>query len=570
MSNKAIWILMLVLLVVILMVIGLGAGFYYLLNKPVTVQRDTVVEIAVTGQISEFPSQDPLGSLFASVGSNLWDLSQIFRSAANDERVSAIYMEIHPFSASWAQVEEIRDDIKQFQESGKKVHSFLSVDIATEIQLYLASASDSITMNPTSGFLIDGLMSEVVFMKRTLDKIGVKPQFLQFKEYKSAETYTRQNLSPEIREMLESVLGEIQNRFIETVAEERNLEPGKLAELVDIGILTSDLALEAGLIDRQAYRNEIRSTLNDKQGKYNGIPMSTYLDASSYRKTGSPKARVAVVGGFGTIITGKSNDFSGIMGGSTLSQRLRELRENDSIDGVIFRVNSPGGSAVGSDMIWREVRELEASGKPVIVSMSGVAGSGGYYISMGARRIICQPSTITGSIGVIFGKFDLSGLYDWLGMDIDRVKLAKNADLFSLYSSLSEEQREQITNWMEDVYDAFVTKAAEGRNMTYEALEPKAHGRIYTGSQAKEEGLVDELGGMAVAISEMKSALSLKEDDLISLQIYPRPKTLLETLTSGDLFELRQKFSMIDWLRSELQQMEVPSVWLLAPEITIK
>ena len=570
MTNKTLWVLMLILLIIVLLVIGLGAGFYYLFKKPPALEKETVLEVILAGQISEFPSMDPFGSLFSTAGPNLWDLNRALRSAGKDENISSIYLEIHPFLASWAQVEEIRDSLMQFRDSGKKVHCFLSVDIATEIQLYLASAADSIAMNPTSGFLIDGLMSEVVFMKRTLEKIGVKPQFIQFKEYKSAETYTRRSMSPEIREMLTGILAEIQGRFISTVSQERGVARERMEQLVNTGILTSETALAEGLIDELAYRNKIRKRLRGSAARYHGISLSSYLESGSYRRDGQPRAKVAVVGGFGTIITGKSNEFSGFLGGTTLSGNLRELREDPTIDGVIFRVDSPGGSAVGSDMIWREIRLLEEAGKPVIVSMSGVAGSGGYYISMGARRIVCQPSTITGSIGVIFGKFDLSGLYDWLGMDIDRIKLAKNADIFSFYSSLTDSQKELVTAWMKEVYYAFVSKAAKGRNMTYETLEPKAHGRIYTGTQAREAGLVDELGGMEVAIREIKSALNLEEEDMISLQIYPRPKTLLEILASGELLELKKKFSIIDRIRSELRQLEQPSIWLLAPEIAIR
>jgi protease-4 len=220
-------------------------------------------------------------------------------------------------------------------------------------------------------------------------------------------------------------------------------------------------------------------------------------------------------------------------------------------------------------MIWREVTLLEEEGKPVIVSMSGVAGSGGYYIAMGAGRIISQPSTITGSIGVIFGKFDVSGLYEWLGMDLDRIKVAPNADLFSLQSSLTQEQRTQVENWMNEVYREFVQKAADGRSLEFDELEPKAHGRIYTGAQALEAGLVDQLGGMIVAIAEMKTALDLDQTDQIQLELFPKPKTLFELLTSGKLLEIDQPPLMSDLLAKELRILETPGVWMLAPEIKI-
>ena len=198
-----------------------------------------------------------------------------------------------------------------------------------------------------------------------------------------------------------------------------------------------------------------------------------------------------------------------------------------------------------------------------------MAGSGGYYIAMGAGRIISQPSTITGSIGVIFGKFDVSGLYEWLGMDVDRVKVAPNADLFSLQSSLTQEQRAQIEDWMNEVYRDFVQKAAEGRSMEYDELEPKAHGRIYTGAQALDQGLVDQLGGMNVAIAEMKNALNIDQKDQVQLELFPKPKTLFELLASGKLLEIGQPPLLRDLMAKELHILENPGVWMLAPEIRI-
>jgi protease-4 len=202
--------------------------------------------------------------------------------------------------------------------------------------------------------------------------------------------------------------------------------------------------------------------------------------------------------------------------------------------------------------------------------MSGTAGSGGYYISMGARRVISQPSTITGSIGILFGKWNLSGLYEWLGMDVDRIKLSPNADMFSSFKSLTPEQRERIEGMMQETYDDFVAKAARARGMTYDELEPKAHGRIYTGKQALEQGLVDQLGGMTVAVSEMKKALNLADSDEIELRLYPKPKTFWESLASGDLLEMGQRTVDVRALTERLRLLETPKIWLLAPEIRIQ
>jgi protease-4 len=571
MRRSKLWIVIVLLLVMVIAVVGLGAGFYYLISRPPSIQEGTVVEVTLSGVLAELPVTDPLTLLLGSKGQNLWDLREVFRSASEDTRVAAIYLEIRPLLASWAQIEEVREFIKAFQKSGKQVHAFLSVDMATEKELYLVAAADSITLNPTSGVLIDGLMAELVFMKRTMEKLRIRPEFIQFKEYKNPEIYSRQSMTPEFEEMLVAILSDLQNRFIQTVGADRKLEETRLRGLLDVGIVSARKAMEEGLIDDLGYRQQIRDRLKyfqEGEDGYRSVSASDYLETIGFTYLERPQAKVAVVGAVGTIIAGSSEPFSGLMGGSTVAGHLREIREDDSFDAVILRVDSPGGSAVGSDMIWKEVRLLEESGKPVIVSMSGTAGSGGYYIAMGASRIVCQPSTITGSIGVLFGKFDVSGLYEWLGMDIDRVKLAPNADLFSLYHSFTPEQRQQIETLMGEIYDSFVGKAAQGRNTSYEELEAKAHGRIYTGSQATGNGLADELGGFSAAATAVREALAIGPDDPIS-QLFPKPKSFWESLASSELFELEAGSRLIPLLAKELQLLENPSVWLLAPDVRI-
>ena len=254
-----------------------------------------------------------------------------------------------------------------------------------------------------------------------------------------------------------------------------------------------------------------------------------------------------------------------------MAERLRQIRREKDIKGVLFRVDSPGGSAVGSDKIWREIRLLEKEGKPVVASMAGVAGSGGYYIAMGARKIVAEPSTITGSIGVIFGKFNLRGLYEqWLGITTDQIKLAENADIFSSVNSLTEQQKNQIKAWMEDIYNSFVRKAAEGRGTTFAELEPKAHGRIYTGSQARKLRLIDEVGGLTTAVGLLKRELKIPEQDEIELVLYPKPKSFWQSLLEGDLFKISTTSHSLDAFFGETRQtLETPSPWLIAPEVRI-
>lgn len=568
--RKGMWILVIVLVVMILLSVAAISGLYFLFQGVPKVQKGTVIEIAVRESISDLPTENPVTQLFG-LDLNLWEIGTALEVASQDDAVAGVYLEIHPLLLSWGQIEELRDSLHQFRKSGKPVHALLAVDLLGEKELYLASAADSITVNPDAGFLVNGLTAEVTFYQKSLEKLGIEPQFLQFKEYKSAEPYSRSKLSPQMREMYESLLKDLQDRFVQSVARERNVTEARLRNLIATGVGSAHLALEGGLVDALGYKDQIDGRFavpEKKDDKYPTISVPQYLKAGRSRRPRA-KYRVALIGGLGLIVAGRSDPFGQSIGGITLASRLREIRKDEGIKGVVLRVDSPGGSAVGSDIVWREITLLEKANKPVVVSMSGVAGSGGYYISMGARRIVSQPSTITGSIGVIFGKFNVKGLYDWLGISVDRVKLAPNADIFSPVASLTREQKKQLESWMSTIYEAFVRKAAEGRKMTYSDLEPKAHGRIYTGAQAKAIGLVDELGGLRVAVEQMKKALNLKEEEEIELILYPKRKSVWELLRSGKFFSAHQPSSLQQWLQRQIPTLATPAPWLLMPEIRI-
>lgn len=571
MGNRKLWLVLILVVVVVALAILAGGVLVYLLNTSPTISGGSVLNLRVGMTVREVPATDPWSQLFSPQSVDLWDLKRGLEAAADDDRITAVYLEISPTAAAWAQIEEMREMLHDFRASGKKVISFLAVDIVTEKELFLAAATDQVFMNPNAGFLVNGLMAQVTFMKRTLDMLHIKPDFIQFKEYKSAETYSREQMTPVIREMLTSIISSIQNRFTQDLAQDRNIDTAALEELMARGLFPADVGLDSSLVDKLAYVDDVRQAVQEAAGteNYKGVSLGDYLGTlPEYLGSAGARTHVAYVGAVGTIITGNSEPMTGLLGASTLISTLRELRNDSSIAGVILRVDSPGGSAVASDMIWEEVRQLEQAGKPVIVSMSGVAGSGGYYISMPARRIVAQPSTITGSIGVIFGKFDFSGLYNLVGMNIDRIKLEPNGDLFSLTSSLTPEQEKLVTEWMAQTYHTFVAKAAESRNQDFDTLEAKARGHIYTGSQAIDEGLVDTLGGITTAVAEMKDVLGLAPSDQIRLELYPKPKSFWETLTSGDLFQIRAP-SLVETAMEHLQLLERPGVWLMAPDVRV-
>lgn len=568
MSGRQIAVIIVLLLVVVALAIGAGAALLYYLSKPARPAPDSILEIQLTGNLAESPRRDPWALLTAAKGVDLWDLRRAITAAKNDEKVAGILLEIGPFAASWAQVAELRSLLQDFKTSGKPVYAFLSVDAAGEGDLLLASVADVVAVNPVAGLLIDGLLSEVTFYKRALDKLGVKAEFFQFKEYKNPGTYTRTSMTPEFRSMLEEIVSELQSSFVSDLAAARGLSEQEVRELVARGLLSATGGREARLVDRLSYRSDLVEELRKAVGaeRYRGISLARYLKVLPQPES-QPKARVAFVTAEGVIVTWAGGGFGAFLEADRLTDELRQLREDDRIDGVILRVNSPGGSAVASDMIWKEIARFEEEGKPVIVSMSGTAASGGYYIALSGRRIVAQPATITGSVGVLFGKFDLTGLYEWLGIDVERVEGAPNAGFLSLTKSLSPEQRARVLEWMEQTYETFVRRAAEGRGLTFEEMEAKARGRIYTGRQAHEQGLVDALGGVQEAVSFMKEELGLGPDDPVTLELYPKPKTVLETLMESGLFDVRSPTSGdLQLLRREL---EMPRVWLLAPSAVV-
>ncbi len=565
------WVIVIVVLILVLVLAAAaGAILVWSLSDSVSVSGNTVLNLTLGSPIPEAESENPFDLLFETDRVTLYDYWQLLDYAATDSRVKAISLEIEPMQLNLAQIEELREGLARFREAGKPVHAFLALDMVGESELYLATAADSITVNPDTGFLVNGLMAELTFFKRAMDKLEIKPQFIQFKEFKSAETYDRESMSPAIREMFRSILTDLEGRVVERIASDRSIEGEKVRARMADGMFNADDALETGLIDAVGYREDVRARLEEAAGSgFQLLAAAKYHRANQGSLGASSEHRVALITGEGLITSGRSDAFSEVLGGSSLAEDLREVRKNDNFDAVLLRVDSPGGSAVGSDMVWNEVRLLREAGKPVVVSMSGVAGSGGYYIAMGANRIVSYPSTITGSIGVIFGKFDLEGFMNWLGVTVDRVKLEPNADVLSPFTTLDEYQVAQVTHWMQTIYDRFVSKAAEGRGLSFEVLEARARGRIYTGRQAKEIELVDDLGGYNAAVRNLREVLELPEDAAIQLTRYPRPKTFWEVLSETSVQSSQVRSPLEQWVRQEWSHWSQAMPRLLMPEARI-
>ncbi len=566
-------------LAVVLLVFG-GIVFKMLLPGPPTLERGTILELRVAGELAEGPPTNPLAELIRSGSLSLWEIRKTLESAAKDERVAGVKLVIEPFGAGWGAIEELRDIVKKFRASGKPVHAFLAGDIFQEAEYELATAADEIWMNPESGGLLNGIEAAVTFFRGSLEKLRIEPNVLMFKEYKSAgEPFDRREMSRYYREALSDLLADIYERFVEDVATRRGIDRERARGDLDRGMMTAQTLLEEHWVDSLGYLDELEEALRKAAGtkRYQGLALQRYRNVHLLPKLGNPETRIAVVFGEGPIVASSQSDlFAGSqILGPVIAQAIRDAARDDRVKAIVFRVNSPGGSAVGSDLIWREIENAKARGKPVVVSMSSVAGSGGYWISMAADAIVAQPTTITGSIGVVGMKFNLKGLYEWLGTNIDTsVSFGKNADIWSPYASWSPQQREIVKAWMGAIYADFVGKVAQGRNLPVERVETIAKGRIWSGKDAKEKGLVDAIGDLDTAIAIAREKAGIPKDAEVSFVLYPKRKGLLEQLFSGE-FSLAEARAFYEAWRAgalerdlaRLEALQTPRVWLWMPEI---
>ena len=498
----------------------------------VSVRSNSVLVIDVEGDLPEQDQRSPIALAFEGSAPVLHDVTRALDRAATDSRISAVWLRCRGVDAGWGKLEELRDAIGRFRHSGKKVVASLEWGSARDY--FVACAADRVLLVPSGLLEVSGLMSDVAFYRGTLDKLGILADMEHIGDYKNAaDVYTRDSMSVTHREATNAILDSLSKQFVEGIAASRSLPQETVAGLVERGLFSARDALEAKLVDALAYEDEVVAELEHEAGpEFPRIGPARY-GAASGLGTGP---RIAVVYASGTIVTGDSGN--GALGGSMIGSEdfgriLRDLRDDAGIRAVVLRVDSPGGSAIASDVIWREAERLKEK-KPVVASMSDVAASGGYYIAMGADAIVAQPGTLTGSIGVISGKFNLRGFYDWIGMKREQIKRGRNADIFSDYSSFSDDQRRLLLAEMRGFYGDFVRKAGEGRGRSPEEIEPLARGRVWTGEQARERGLVDALGGLDRAIALAREKAGIAPSASVRVEVHPRPLSLWEALRRGN------------------------------------
>lgn len=538
-----------VVVLVLVVLIGLAlvvASFRH--NEP-AIENNSVLALRVAGSLPDYVAPDPLRKFFGNTDQSLSDLILQFKKAKIDDRIKVIILEVNMASAGWGKSEEIRDAIADFRSSGKPVYAYM--EYATDKEFYIASACDKIYLAPPGELFINGLAADVMFFRGSLDKLGVYPDMVQMGKYKTAvETFTRKDMSDANREFMNALLDDLFNRYVETVAKARNKTPEEMRAFVDDAPFSASKAKEVGLIDGVAYRDELEKEVKQKLG-YKESDELRVVRSSAYSEVepeslGLDKGeKIAVIYATGDIGSGQSENSPGgsqSIGSETVAKALNDAREDKSIKAIVIRVDSPGGSGLASDIIWHAVESAKAK-KPVVVSMSDVAASGGYYIAAGANKIVAQPSTITGSIGVFAGKPVVKGLYDWLGITNEYILRGKQAGMFRETEKFTDEERAKFEELIKRTYyDDFVPKVAKGRNKTPEYIDSVAQGRVWTGAQGRERGLVDEFGGLDRAVEIAKDLAKIPKDKGVHRVILPFPRTFIqELLSQGDQASVKAK-----------------------------
>ena len=505
-------------------------------DKEVTISDNSVLHLKLESQITEQEVEDPLSELFPGAGDEsigLIRLKQVIEHAKSDTKIKGIYLNINYLQAGISTIDEIRESLLDFRSSGKWVVAYS--DVYTEGAYYLATAADKIYLNPEGQFEFNGLATEVMFFKKMFDKLEIKPQVFRVGDFKSAvEPFLRDNLSDENKLQLNSMLNSIYGEMLNKIAEARKMPKDKLKEISDNMIVqNADQALEYGLVDSLYYDDQLMSELRERLSLEKDKEIS-FVKYAKYRKSFSSyktsENEVAVIVADGAIMPGEADQ--GVAGAETISEAIRKARTNPKVKAIVLRINSPGGAFQAGDQMWREI-VLATQEKPVIASMSDYAASGGYYIAMACDTIVAQPTTITGSIGVFSVLFDLSQFMgNKLGITSEEVKTGKIGELITVTRSLTDVEKEIWQKQTNRIYEVFTSKAAAGRHMSQDDIKKIASGRVWTGSQAKDNGLVDILGGLddAVAIAAQKGGVS----DNYKLRYYPKQKNFLDKLM-GDL-----------------------------------
>jgi protease-4 len=540
--------------------------------------KQMVLSLRLAGPIAEVTAEDPLAELMGEQPTSLRNLREVLVRAAEDDRVQGLRIRVDSIGGGFATAQEIRTLVARFGAAGKWTAAYL--DTAGEFSsgnlvYYVASACDEVVINPQGDLNLIGLSAASPFIRGTLDKLDIRPEWPGRGDYKTARfMFTQTDFTPAHREMIGWLLDSIMSQVVQDVADSRGLQSEEVISLIDQAPFIGERSVEVGLVDRMEDWTSFVDRLEEEHGEARAVFARSYLKRSKKAKRG-PK--IAVVTAVGSIMRGSSGEsfnplFGGpIMGSDTISRAFRRVRKTGGIKAVVFRVDSGGGSAVASEIIRQEmIRTAEEI--PVVVSMSNVAGSGGYWIACGAQRIVADPGTITGSIGVYVGHLNTSGFYrNKLGVTFGRLDRGVNANIYGELEDWTDEQRAVVDRMLDRIYDDFVERVSAARDMTPEAVDAIGRGRVFTGVQGWENGLVDVVGGFDEALIEAKKLAEIDVDAEVQLVDFPRVLPWWQQLAkkrSGEDAAITQRLKALEqWLATGT--IATPGVvWM--PPITIE
>ncbi len=490
-----------------------------------------VLTLDLSGELAEQPSEPSGLGFLRRRGPDFLDVVTVLRWARDDAQLAGVLIRCDDIHASWARLQGLRRSIAHLRAAGKRV--WVHLERAGVREYYLASAAEQIWLTPAATLDVTGLSSEAVFLLDGLQRLGIQADVVQMGRFKAAgETFTRRDMSEPHREMLESLVGDLYGQLVEGVAEGRRLDAAAVQEVLGGGPFIAAEAEEKRLIDAIGYADEVQQRLVDACGGAAPIDRAAYVvrrgRAMRIESLRRSRATLALLYIAGTIKPGQSipgPEGVSATGAAGVAAALEEVRRRADIRALVVRVASPGGSVLGSDLIWRELMRTRAE-KPVVVSCGDVAASGGYYVGLAGAPLLAEGGTITGSIGVVAGKANLRGLYDRLGIGKEVVSRGRHASIYSDYVPLDDEGRARIHAQADACYRDFVAKVASARNLTAEAVDAVAQGRVWTGRQALTHGLIDAIGGIEEALAAAKRAVGLAPDDIAMIERFPKPRRL--------------------------------------------
>ena len=551
--------LAIILTVIFILIFGAVITVSSLMDTEPVVDDNSYLQISLNGSLAEYEAPDPIEEMLGQTHLNMKKVRDVLEKAAVDKRINGIVLNLDRFSVGFGNLHELHSYIAKYKESGKKIYAYMETPGIREY--YAATACDSIFMAPSGTLFLQGFNAEVTFYKSFLKMIGVEAEFMQIGKYKNApDPYIRDNMSPYQREVLQSILNQYFDDLLTTVSAKRGIAAEKIKELINNeGAFTAKEALKYNFVDGLRFKKDITAMLK-KEDK----SLPDRVDATDYARVPASslnirnKSRIAVINCTGVISSGSDTDdplYGKTAGSSTLVNNLQKAAKSKSIKAIIFRIDSPGGSALASDLIWKAVKEA-AQKKPVIASVVDLGASGGYYITTPVDSFFAASGSLVGSIGIFAGKFNIRGLYDKLKLKSESVRIGYNATLFSVMDPRTKKERNIIYKIINDFYVDFVQKVADARGLSWEQVNELGEGHVWTSEQALENGLLDNVGGFYEALKAAKEMAGIDADESVRLSYYPKKKSMFGNVLSKVEMLMSVKTNPVEILEKQLKKIQ--------------